>query len=358
MESNQEIFRFDLDESLYFETGQEVGEMTGISLDPEISIHPLNDYVSIKGVMELRGSYLKDAAREPKEEELSEFAEDQAKRYIENVVSVDEDQAEFSHRFPIEISVPTHRVHNTDDVTVNIGAFDYELLNPNQLKLQSTVEIRGVSAESSQPPDSNLETADSPELLRGSGDSFAFDLKMDQEDESTDEQNAADMTPPPALSQETAPLEDEDPKQTSPSPEKERLKHKKSQTLSEFFGTEEKANPETLEQESSLGTTSSEDYAEPASAAIELTEEDYENDSDESSSSLEEIRYLADMFGDDEEETHSKMRLCIVQRDDTIESIAERYEISAIHLLRQNRFAEEEDLEEGQLLYIPHKKNS
>ncbi|MCF2719179.1 LysM peptidoglycan-binding domain-containing protein [Paenibacillus sp. UKAQ_18] len=46
------------------------------------------------------------------------------------------------------------------------------------------------------------------------------------------------------------------------------------------------------------------------------------------------------------------MRLCIVQREDTLETIADRYQLSTRELQLYNRLAEHH-VEEGQVLYIP-----
>ncbi len=99
-----------------------------------------------------------------------------------------------------------------------------------------------------------------------------------------------------------------------------------------------------------------ESYDESPSLAT-YPDSDYLIENDESSSGPEDVRYLADMFRSDEEEQYAKMRLCIVQETDTVESIAERYDITALQLLKQNRL-EDESLQEGQLLYIPQKKES
>ncbi|MFB5763396.1 LysM peptidoglycan-binding domain-containing protein [Paenibacillus medicaginis] len=56
--------------------------------------------------------------------------------------------------------------------------------------------------------------------------------------------------------------------------------------------------------------------------------------------------------GFQEETKFRKVRLCIVQREETLESIAERYELSARELQMHNRLSEQ-NVEEGQVLYIP-----
>ena len=53
-----------------------------------------------------------------------------------------------------------------------------------------------------------------------------------------------------------------------------------------------------------------------------------------------------------EEKPFRKVRLCIVQREETLEAIAERYQLSPRELLLYNRLSEQ-SIEEGQILYIP-----
>ncbi|WP_255259844.1 stage VI sporulation protein D [Lentibacillus sp. CBA3610] len=349
MENNQEIFRFDLDESLFFEKGQEVGEMTGISLDPEISIQPFSDYISIRGVIELHGSYRKEPLTQGEDEDIVDFDDYHSRRYVEKVVSLDDDQAEFTHRFPVEISVPAYRVADMDDVMVGVESFDYTLPNQNQLKLSSTIEIHGISDEAinTYEEEDKKESAATPR----DEETFEFDIKIDNEKSEPEE---TDLTTqhPPVLPQEDGQDKDQLTEQETTS-EKERWKGKKSQTLAEFLGTDYHESPQ---QEPSIPEMESQESPAESPISVEYTESAYHDESNESLSSPEDVRYLADMFRDDEEETYAKMRLCIVQVSDTVESIAERYEISALQLLKQNHL-NEENLEEGQLLYIPYKKN-
>lgn len=53
-----------------------------------------------------------------------------------------------------------------------------------------------------------------------------------------------------------------------------------------------------------------------------------------------------------EDKPFRKVRLCIVQREETLEAIAERYQMSPRELLLYNRLSEQH-VEEGQILYIP-----
>ncbi|WP_246202525.1 stage VI sporulation protein D [Virgibacillus doumboii] len=334
MSNDREVFSFDLNESLYFERGQEVAEMVGISLDPEISIQPFNDYISIRGVIELRGTYQKEQFANPDDEDTLDFDDYHSRRYVEKVLEMDNGQSEFIHRFPVEISVPTYRVSDLNDVTVNIESFDYEIPNQSQLKLSSTIEISGISDQSEVTPELG---ADNETVFMPRGEeSFSFDVKAEKETQNTDEMVNPEITPvlPPEIDTGNDESDDDE------SEERVLWKTKKSQSLAEFFA---KDKPEESPEEES---PSMQDY-----------DNDYESvdyyESDDNQ--MEDVRYLADMFRSDDDESYAQMRLCIVQDSDTVESIADRYEISPLQLVNQNHLSND-SLEEGQLLYIPYKK--
>ncbi|MNP78908.1 Stage VI sporulation protein D [compost metagenome] len=67
----------------------------------------------------------------------------------------------------------------------------------------------------------------------------------------------------------------------------------------------------------------------------------------------EEVRWKNLFIGNAEEQTpFRKIRLVIVQREETLDEIAERYNLSTRELQLYNRLAEH-NLAEGQVLYIP-----
>lgn len=67
----------------------------------------------------------------------------------------------------------------------------------------------------------------------------------------------------------------------------------------------------------------------------------------------EDVQWKSLFLGSRQEDTpFRKVRLCIVQREETLEAIAERYQLSPRELLLYNRLSEQ-TVEEGQVLYIP-----
>ncbi len=57
-------------------------------------------------------------------------------------------------------------------------------------------------------------------------------------------------------------------------------------------------------------------------------------------------------FVQDRTEKFSKLKMCIIQKNDTLDSIAQRYEMSVSKIKEANRMSTDR-VEEGQILYIP-----
>jgi len=414
--SDQSVFSFDLNETLFFEKGQEVAEIKGISLDPDISIQPFHDYISIRGVIELTGEYKKVDSKE--EEDNSINLEDlQAKRYIERVIDLEDNDAEFVHRFPVEISVPSYRVNNLNDVMVSIEAFDYEFPDESQLKLYSTIQIYGINSEdqadyksegerkedSDQGRTSVLENEEEAEqetfTTETNSDSDVVlgtetsrvqqlenepvpqnDTKPNNDTEDTlqfrnDEADSlgSEEEPEAEYGESREPVEDientfefevvnKEGEESASEQESENLEiakdgektdpdrwpfKEKSQTLAEFFGNAS-SKPEVTVSDDSLDEQHSE-------SGMDDSPDIYES-SESRSESVEDVSYLSDIFRNPEENSYTKMRICIVQNEDTIETIAERFQVSPLQLIKQNQLEEDFDVEPGQLLYIPYKK--
>jgi len=377
LNSEESVFSFELNETLFFEKGQEVAEIRGISLDPNISIQSFNEYISVRGVVELQGEYERSMNVNEDEPDSSSslFVNDQAYRYIEKVVDVDHSISEFNHRFPVEISVPSYRVNNLDDVTVQITSFDYELPDESKLKLMSTIEIHGINDQIREPnlaeKDKNekveeetnrVNKEDTEEKLKDVVENEiestndieeTFDFEIKKEDEKERETTINEETDDLELENNIESVEEEE----SSTAEEDKIetdarwkwsKKKKSQTIAEFFDKD-------LSDESSLYPSSSENISslESPSESYEMMSSSRDIDSSSSEDNTD-LSYLTGMFRA-EEETYTQMRLYIVQEKDTLESIAERYDTTSMHITNKNGLTED-DVSEGQLLYIPYKK--
>ncbi|MEC2018088.1 peptidoglycan-binding protein, partial [Bacillus velezensis] len=150
--------QFSVEESICFQKGQEVSELLSISLDPDIRVQEVNDYVSIKGSLELTGEYNIDHS--------SHFEElDRELRYVEEVRAREDGTAELIHCFPVDITIPKNKVSHLNDVFVFIDAFDYQLTDSRILTIQADLAIEGL-LEESEPKEPEIPLYVAPEFAR------------------------------------------------------------------------------------------------------------------------------------------------------------------------------------------------
>lgn len=78
-QENESYLRFSLEESVWFQKGQEVAELYSISLDPNVAIQESDQYVFIRGSLDLSGEY--KGSQNGEEEEFSQtFCQKRFKR--------------------------------------------------------------------------------------------------------------------------------------------------------------------------------------------------------------------------------------------------------------------------------------
>lgn len=345
MPTEQEAFSFELSETLFFDKGQEVKEMISISLDPEISIQPFNDYVSIRGVIELNGKYVKEEARNSDVDTL-DVDDFHSKRFIEHIDDNDDGFNQFNHRFPVEISVPKYRILDTNNITVGVDAFDYELPSENQMKIKAMIHIHGISSHREQSPpieqvaeqESVSHPLDQKDDLTEESFSFEMELKDDSEREPASKNNHQSVTP---LMEYTSKLDERS--RLTEDQNEEQIVDEAQLTVDDVIEERTDANVEELIEDTDRHE-------------IDVHTQEQETDSNHEVEG-EGFNFLATLFQDkdEEQETYSQMRICIVQENDTLETIAERYHVPKLHILKVNRL-EDDDLQEGQLLSIPKKK--
>lgn len=337
MSSADTEFQFELNETLYFDDGYQVQELISISLDPEVSIHSYDTYVSIRGEIELRGEYIHEQSDERKEDTILELEDFQAKRFVEKVVATENDQMEFTHHFPVDISVPSYRIERADDVRIDIINFDYEIPTNDQLQITAIATVHGIKAE-----------IDLLQEKRGKPEenviSFEFEVK------SPEKESEIEKTVEETINDELILRDKEEIHQ------EETYKEESPESVAGVFSEEETLEPiaDVIEEVRII-----EPEKEPE-ISLEAIEEEVHEEIEQVREQLEEekvkdVSYLADMFRDDDEDKFTRMKICIVQEDDTIETIAERFQVSTLQLIKQNKLEEEFDISEGQLLYIPKK---
>jgi stage VI sporulation protein D len=331
----QSYLRFSIEESIWFKRGQEVSEFISISLDPIISVEEYEQYITIRGVLELSGEY-----RMVEEEEDRGYSDDlSAHRLVQEVTTREDGVSELTHRFPVDITIPKNRIESLEDVYVTIESFDYDLAEHGRLLLTADISISGIY--SSELNTTNMEeNRDELEAVQRSEEHEEIieeerieEYEEKQQEEETETEDLFD--PFEVIARKEAyqenmeeideEVDEELDKDREVAPIQVELKSRKE----EVFKAE--ANEEV----------SKEEQTETSQAEKKVSKRN------------ENALYLTKIFAKEEHQDFLRLKICIVQHGDSLDKIAERYDVSVQQLLRVNKLEQESDLYDGQLLYIP-----
>ncbi|MEK3940032.1 LysM peptidoglycan-binding domain-containing protein [Bacillus sp. FSL R5-0431] len=484
--SQNNRLQFSVEESIYFKSGQEVSELLSISLDPDILVQEVNDYVSIRGSLELTGEYNIN-----QEELLGELSSYASYREADEVKVREDGTAELLHQFPVDITIPKNKISHLNDVFVFIDAFDYQLTENRLLTIQADLAIEGLLDEKmpQAPVVEPYEFVHRPQEEYGDV-TYDYQLQPEHEEQEELQGNEREVYEEQAVLQHDTHAEQEEQEEereeeieielvsreeegeTEELEESEELEETESQEYEEqavlqhetraekeeqqeeqeeeieieLVSREEEGETEEPEESEELEETESQEevalgyrslpeaqvqeppFFEPPKlleeekredtffevevrkdpeAAEELEEtvqpypifesptyhveeeqEEQEQEQDDTNqlgrlyereapkvyesaqeeeepeyderetSGSENSLYLTKLFAKQEEEDFSRMKICIVQQEDTVDLICERYQLNVQQLLRTNSLSVDAELEEGQILYIPEYQKS
>ncbi|UOQ46241.1 stage VI sporulation protein D [Halobacillus salinarum] len=327
----ENVFSFQLDEALWFKEGQGVRELLGISLEPEITIKQLDQEVRLNGTIELTGEYILADEKEA----YDSSSEIQSVRVIHEVERGEEGVHYFSHSFPVEITVPNERVSNINAVLVDIENFDYELPAQNQLRLQAQMIINGINQEDAAYPADETRLGESTTI-----GPINYQTRPDEQK----------IFPPPFEREEpVVPFPGYEAPNGEETESDGRWTYKKTQSFNEFFGKEEPAAQETQVEE--LVNESSEWELTTIMESSTMAHEDAYEAENESTESVHGIKHIFKHLFPNREDSYTQMKMYIVQEDETLATIAERYQVPLKQLEKVNE--DKEDVSPGQIVYIP-----
>lgn len=402
--SQEQQLRFSVEESVWFQKGQEVSELLSISLDPDITIHEHDQYISIRGALQLTGEYKIDNDASAKEQ--FEYAN---VRYVNEVSTREDGVSVLNHRFPVDITIPRNRIEQLEEVYVSIESFDYELPEYKCLKLIADLSISGISdgqveqvsteverpeekeeafealfRDQQQPANAGVELPAAPtpappqvnEVENGSPFSSFYENSTSEQDldkfssfqleENEVQENRVLEESHSELKQLSSPKEEnsseveeislsnevvEQEEEVNVIEEQEEQDEEiQQEDLYDPFVVEVRKEAQDVEEEPKEVQYSFFSKTEESSLETENEEDDVEGRDE---SNPKDAHYLTSLFARDDEEDFSRVKMCIVQQGDSIELISERYDISVQQILRVNDFHAEQDVYEGQILYIP-----
>lgn len=379
-QENQSYLRFSLEESVWFQKGQEVAELLSISLDPIITVLESDQYVTIRGSLELSGEY------KPVEEGNSQQEENYSiLKFVHSVEEREEGLCEFVHRFPVDITIPNNRIQSLEELDVTVDSFDYLLPERGCLNLTAELTISGLYGEQQNAPLENEEQENA--LVYGEEAANEQEYpelqplyrspQEEQEEDWTSYQAGVIPNEKQPPSEEYEPFEAEARKQP-----KEEHNVEAELTIEEEGTVWE--NPlqsqETKVPDVSFAAQRSEqspalpepEYLDPIqyeADQVEIIENEVETEESSSSSSSSAVNPIEALkkkitkkksmsiseflARKSDHEQLAKLKVCIVQQGDTLDSLADRYEMSIQQILKVNHLEANQDVYEGQVLYIP-----
>nr|WP_306076135.1 stage VI sporulation protein D [Neobacillus sp. 179.-C4.2 HS]MDP5196235.1 stage VI sporulation protein D [Neobacillus sp. 179.-C4.2 HS] len=361
-QENQSCLRFSLEESLWFRKGQEVAELVSISLDPDITIQENDQYVTIRGSLELTGEYRNDAESTVEEEENVPI-----QKYVERVDPQEEGICEFSHRFPVDITIPNNRIQSIYDIDVIVESFDYSIPERSCLKLSAELTISGLY-DSTQQEEAVEEQEEEYEVLHRYQvevpraeeqeeaeqeenqfeDTFLFQAEARKQPEVPEVKNIEVFPKFPTFTYEE-PEEEEEPQQPQQPVVFEHARSEASEPVQEEEIVEEAPAQPIVEEQAAEPVEAKEPVLEESSSSPEAPPKQAKKKLSKKKSMT-----LTEFFARKEDSSdQARLKVCIVQKGDTLDSLADRYAVSVPNLLRYNNLELNQDVFEGQVLYVP-----
>ncbi|MFS0618576.1 stage VI sporulation protein D [Priestia megaterium] len=383
-QDNLSCLRFSVEESVWFQKGQEVSQLLSISLEPQVSIQEYDQYVSIRGALQLTGEYETYEG----EHSLREYTNE---NQVQSISVREDGTAELSHQFPVDITIPKNRIQSIEDVYVSIDLFDYELPGTNQLQLMADLSITGLYEQHEEREEeeefseeqhivSYEEVDDDEEVYTenvAQEEEQEFDVSYREapallEAEAIEEEHSEEEHSEEEHSEETpsyfssvfkkesraepvVEYEEEAYEPFEVEVKKEaQIEEEREDNVIELFQLRQEQESFEESQASELNTyadvqqEAEQEEAEQEEEKIIVEFRKEENESGRNENAL----YLTKLFSR-EEEAFSTWKLCIVQDGDSLDTIANRYNTNVQNILRVNNLEDEYELEEGSILNIP-----
>lgn len=397
-ETGKDRLTFDIQETVFIDKDKAGMEaLKEVELVPEIEVMEEDSAVTIAGCLHLNGQYeaYQEAseADEPDEEStLSESMHFRPFEAEESAFSAWHRPLDLHYRIPVNISIPRDRIENLDDIFAVVDSFDYDIQTPRQLSVKAHLILSGIAADSNanventkfgndellefvhaagdeypRPDSSEADRKRSDEKQDDVEEGKAEDERLQHEegpmsveskegDDSEDEENEKSESVGQA-DEEVTPLsdgEENEPEEENVDDEDDEPSVKVSISRKEEYPDED----ETLSLQQPMADGVKEhsedgedtDGTEFERAAEVGTEEDDIHDETTHDTS-ENATYLTHLM-EREEESFTRLKMCIVQKDESIDEIADRYEVDVEALLSTNKM-ENGNLDPGQIIWIP-----
>jgi stage VI sporulation protein D len=297
-----EQLRFNISEKIRLHPQQAgISSLLELDLYPDVEIKDEGQHLKIHGYLRLNGSYEGDSEAEVTDYDLDE-----------------QEGEEIAYVIPVEITLPRDRAELAD-VSAEVESFDYQLLSPFELQIEAVLMIDGILPEQEE------------------------ELITEVSEDRMEEQEQIEESPTFAAQ----PFQ----------PEFEEMK-----AIKEIPQAEEESIQRPVYRETRKITNEqpqevqSQEEQQPQLAIEQDNQQEEVEELEEPCNTEDRGREWSRWMVGNKEDTFTPLRMVIVQKDESIDTLAAKYDISSDAILRTNQFTTDR-LVEGQIVKIPVKRN-
>lgn len=391
-QGNQGPIKFQIREEMWLDHNARSAEIASLSLEPEVEVLEESGLVMIKGYLNLSGRYdafdEEDKALDVDADNFVEQLHFQPMNMDQRELYEKEHRGRISKRFPVDITVPQDKVKDINQVFVQVSHFDYNFEDGHRLQIEADVEISGIQSDREQDVvvekrNGELRAERAAEVYAP----FAVSATREEQDSRPDEMAAeAQVERDGEVYQDATATQKDEENNTE---EETSMNHRHEQYEEAYTATPTDEDRPTPVNDVSTEETVQEDpelHAEKLEAAelVEVDEAPSHVEEDENVIQLFDKREVQTKFhaakseeedvitGDDESKTTAflsqlmaskdeedasstiRVTMCIAQKDESLEDIAERYALKVTDIMRFNSLQTQE-IKQGQIIYIPKK---
>lgn len=324
--------RFDIYERVHLaEDLPDMRSLDSIEMVPLIQVNVDGEHAQLKGNLLLTGQYFSDQNNET--------------RTLE-------------HWIPVEITLPLNRVERLEDIAVEIENFDIDLLSSRLLNVTGVLSLRGfdtVTIARDWQEESQLFVQEAEEERAANKPKIAPPVDPDPDTET--------LVGFDTLAGDGTWLEDNGPENIGgyeePAIFENVLEHEEPESLPIVvedkkelkvgFGTKIPSGQEQLKNIKNLIQSDSNGKG---GAGKKFGEREVIGDPGREGIRGDELEWKKLFLGERDERSFQKVRLCIVQKEETMDGIAERYSMNAREIMLFNRLSNYQ-VAAGQVIYIP-----
>ncbi|SEN01247.1 LysM peptidoglycan-binding domain-containing protein [Lihuaxuella thermophila] len=364
MESQFNQLRFDISEKVRLHPQQPgIGTLLEMDLYPDVEIRDEGTHLKIQGYLRLNGVYL---GKQP-----DDCPED---IHLHMDHHPDEgNRQEIAYVIPVEITLPADRAE-LSHISAEVETFDYSVVSPFELQIEAILMIDGLLPEKKGQEDADqiAEEQEAAPVFSGSpAEPVSVSSEDMREDKRAEEDGLEEMVSVPGEDSRFAQdskededhfarrdylkiVEDDEPVNEKAEQHAEREEDDdpdfEPQSAEDFWAERQKSRREQAWREKDLEQEAEMDRNRENSANQEVKENEEENEEGRQREGHWSLWLI-----NSKEENFLSMRMVIVQKDETIDQLAEKYNVSPAALMSVNKL-QSGQLEEGQIIYIPNQK--